>query len=37
LSVLAPIAVEAVKRIDAIFDIEREINVRDPVIAGRGD
>jgi hypothetical protein len=26
LSVLAPLAVEAVKRIDAIFDIEREIN-----------
>jgi transposase len=28
LSVLAPLAVEAVKRIDAIFDIEREINGR---------
>ena len=26
LSVLAPLAVEAIKRIDAIFDIEREIN-----------
>jgi transposase len=26
LSVLAPLAVEAVKRIDAIFDVEREIN-----------
>jgi transposase len=28
LSVLAPLAVDAVKRIDAIFDIEREINGR---------
>jgi transposase len=28
LSVLAPLAVEAVRRIDAIFDIEREINGR---------
>ena len=28
LSVLAPLAVEAVQRIDAIFDIEREINGR---------
>ena len=28
LAVLAPLAVEAVKRIDAIFDIEREINGR---------
>jgi transposase len=28
LSALAPLAVEAVKRIDAIFDIEREINGR---------
>jgi transposase len=28
LSVLAPLAVEAVKRIDTIFDIEREINGR---------
>jgi transposase len=28
LSVLAPLAVEAVKRIDAVFDIEREINGR---------
>jgi transposase len=28
LSVLAPLAVEAVKRIDAIFDVEREINGR---------
>jgi transposase len=28
LSVLAPLAIEAVKRIDAIFDIEREINGR---------
>ena len=28
LSVLAPLAVEAVERIDAIFDIEREINGR---------
>jgi len=28
LSVLAPLAVEAVKRIDAIFDIEREVNGR---------
>jgi hypothetical protein len=28
LSVLAPLAVEATKRIDAIFDIEREINGR---------
>jgi hypothetical protein len=28
LSVLAPLAVEAVKRTDAIFDIEREINGR---------
>jgi hypothetical protein len=28
LSVLAPLAAEAVKRIDAIFDIEREINGR---------
>jgi transposase len=28
LSVVAPLAVEAVKRIDAIFDIEREINGR---------
>jgi len=26
LSVIAPLALEAVKRIDAIFDIEREIN-----------
>jgi transposase len=26
LAVLAPLAVEVVKRIDAIFDIEREIN-----------
>ncbi len=28
LAVIAPLAFEAVKRIDAIFDIEREINGR---------
>jgi hypothetical protein len=29
LTVIAPFALEAVKRIDAIFDIEREINGKD--------
>jgi hypothetical protein len=35
--ILAPLALEAVKRIDAIFDVERKINGRSFARSARGD